>query len=332
MKATNTGRHGRRQLALLGLILVMFAGGLWQRVAIADWFRLHGYTPTAQVASLAGDDTFTSYATHMFYINRPRVIAKDEFSSHCKGTSEQTIVLGCYHSVMGGIYVLSISSDSRLQGVMQVTAAHEMLHAAYDRLSAEKRQQVDGWLEDYYRSGLTDQRVKQTVDLYKKSEPDSVVNEMHSIFGTEIANLPENLESYYKQYFTDRQKIAGYAATYQAEFTGRQELVKQYDAQLATLQSQITRQKLEVTSRQTSLNTKANQMAQLKANGQIAAYNEEVDNYNAAVNDYNALVALIRSEIERYNSLVATRNSVALEQNRLVQELSGNNLQAATKQ
>lgn len=332
MKATTPRRHGRRQLGLLLLIVVGFGCGLWQRVAIADWFRLHGYTPTAQVQNLTTDDTFTPYATHMFYINRPRVIAKDEFASHCKGNGEQTIVLGCYHSVEGGIYVLSISDDTRLTGVMQVTAAHEMLHAAYDRLSPEKRKQVDSWLEDYYANGLTDERVRRTVDLYKQSEPDAVVNEMHSIFGTEVANLPPDLENYYKQYFTDRQKVAAYAAAYQAEFTSRQDMVKQYDMQLAKLQSRIAAQKLELTTKQSALNTQANQMAQLKARGQVAEYNSQVDAYNTSVSAYNALVAKIRSEIDQYNNLVATRNSVALEQNKLVQELSGNNLPAASKE
>lgn len=333
MKVTQPRRrYTKPQLALLIVILALFGWGLWQRVAIADWFRLHGYTPTTEVANLTTDDTFTPYATHMFYINRPRIIPKAEFSTHCTGATEQTIVLGCYHSTEGGIYVLSIADDSRLNGVEQVTAAHEMLHAAYDRLTPEKRQQVDGWLEDYYSNGLTDERIKGVIDSYKQTEPDAVVNEMHSIFGTEITSLPPDLENYYKQYFSDRQKIAAYASVYQAEFTSRKDLVKQYDAQLAALQSQITSQKLSLSSQQTALNNQANQMAQLKASGQTTEYNAEVDSYNSAVNAYNQLVASIKSEIDQYNGLVATRNSVALEQNELVQELSGNNLQAATKQ
>ena len=140
-------------------------------------------------------------------------------------------MLGCYHSGQSGIFVLDVT-DSRLDGVEQVTAAHEMLHAAYDRLSRSERSKVDAMLEDYYKNDLKDQRIVETINAYKKSEPKDVVNEMHSIFATEIASLPAPLEKYYQRYFTDRGQIVANAERYKSEFTSRQEAIVGYDAQL----------------------------------------------------------------------------------------------------
>src|SRR5206468_584885 len=127
----------------------------------------------------------------------------------------------------------------RLSGVEEVTSAHEMLHAAYDRLSTKERNRVDELLQNYYDHQLTDQRIRATIDAYKASEPNDLQNEMHSIFGTEIATLPPELENYYSQYFADRSKVTTLAGEYEQEFTSRKTEIQSYDTQLDGLRAQI---------------------------------------------------------------------------------------------
>jgi hypothetical protein len=316
-------RKTLRSWLVLAVLLAALALAYGHMQAVSDWFRLYGYTPSAAVSGLASDDTFTPAAQHLYDINRPAIMPKNQFTTKCANHQEQTIVLGCYHGYQQGIYILQIASDSRLQGVEQVTAAHEMLHAAYDRLSASDRKQVDAMLLDYYDHHLTDERIRQTIAAYKQSEPDAVVNEMHSVFGTEIAQLPAPLEQYYQRYFTDRQKIAGYAAGYQAEFTSRQQQVAADDARLATLKKTIAANEATLKAQAVDLNARAGQMSRLKASGQTGAYNAQVDSFNAAVDGYNRLVATTKAQIADYNQLVQERNAVALEQKQLTDELSG---------
>src|SRR5262249_17898052 len=122
--------------------------------------------------------------------NHPEIDTKNNFSSNCPNNGgEKTVILGCYHPDQNGIFVLGVS-DPRLDGVMQVTAAHEMLHAEYDRLNSKDRSYVNGLLMDYYEHDLHDQRIQDVIAAYKLSEPNDVVNEMHAVFGTEIAKLP----------------------------------------------------------------------------------------------------------------------------------------------
>jgi hypothetical protein len=323
-----TRRRVTWRVPLLGALLLLLIVGIAKQQALADWVRLRGYTPSPQVAAFATSDSFTAEATHLFYINRPDIVAKQGFAQYCSSESEQTIVLGCYHGVQRGIYVLRIADDSRLNGVMQVTSAHEMLHAAYDRLSSSERTQVDGWLQDYYVHDLQDPRIKATIDAYKTSEPDAVTNEMHSVFGTEVPNLPPKLEKYYARYLTSRAKVVSLAQSYQSEFVSRQNKVKQYDEKLSQLKDQITETESRLSLQAASLKDQSAVLDRLRSESKTTEYNSKVNDFNTQVAEYNQTIKDTRGLIDEYNGLVETRNSIALEQQTLVKELSGENLQS----
>jgi hypothetical protein len=193
-------------LVLIGLAIVW-----WQRNWLYDRIRLYGYTPPTVIAQLADDATMTDKARHLYYINRPELKPRTVFSDFCPVGTEQTVVLGCYKGGQRGIYLLDVT-NAELAGIKQVTAAHEMLHAAYQRLSTGERDRIDGLLWDYYNNQLTSETLKQTIDEYKKTEPGELANEMHSIFATQVANLPPALNTYYQQYFTDGSKVIAFYA------------------------------------------------------------------------------------------------------------------------
>ncbi len=309
----------------LVLLLAVSGGLLLERQAVLDWWHLRGYTPPADVAQLASDDTMTSQAKHLFYVNKPDVSNGKMFTDNCPTGSEKTVVLGCYIGNDHGIFVYAIT-DSRLNGVEQVTAAHEMLHAAYRRLSSGERAKIDALLLDYYQHDLTDQRIKDTIEAYKTSEPKDVVNEMHSIFGTEIADLPVPLQQYYQRYFIDRGKVTSYTASYEGEFASRQAQIASYDAQLKSMNAQIQANESDLTAQKVAIDTQSARMQSERASGQIAAYNAEVTSYNRAVDAYNTLLVGTKNMIKQYNSLVDARNAIALEEQQLTKELSASSL------
>jgi hypothetical protein len=316
-------RQNKIKFLILLLLVCVLGVGLLKIRSIEDWLALRNYQAPQPVASLATQDTMTSYARHIFYVNHPRVADKSSFATECPNDGgEKTIVLGCYHSNQAGIYVLSVN-DPRLKGVEQVTAAHEMLHAAYDRLSSSERTRIDNMLLDYYNHDLHNQRIINTIAAYKKSEPHNVVNEMHSVFGTEIANLPSGLEQYYTRYFTNRQIITDYAAQYEAAFTLRQNQVNTDDIQLTSLKTQINSYETDLKSRYSQITTEQNQLSDLE-NSDPVSYNSEVPAYNQLVNEYNSEAATLKGLVDQYNQIVATRNAVALEEDDLVNELNDN--------
>lgn len=318
-------RVSRRQLKWLLFLLVtwgLMALIVFKQQDITDWWRLRNYTAPPPVAQLATDTTMTPYARKVFFVNTPDLSDKAAFGKNCPGNGgEETIVLGCYRSGQHGIFLLDVT-DERLQGVEQVTAAHEMLHAAYDRLSGEERRKVDAMLLAYYENELHDTRVRATVDSYKSTEPNDLLNEMHSIFATEIVELPAGLEKHYQRFFTNRKQVVGFAARYQAEFTSRKEARERYDAQLRGLKQQITEAEADLQRQQAAIDAREAALLQARGSGNTQAYNAGVPAYNGLIDAYNNEVQVVRRLIEQYNALVAERNAIALEESQLANELS----------
>lgn len=304
-----------KRLLKLVIALVIFVAPLlvwWQWNAIYDWYRLRSYTPSSAIVELARDDTMTAKAKHLLYVNHADLVNEvDAFRADCP-ENEETIVLGCYHPNESGIYVYNVHDD-KLEGVQQVTAAHEMLHAAYERLSDKERGYIDRLLQDYYQNDVHDKRLIDTINAYKKTEPNDVVNEMHSIFGTEIANLPQPLENYYKQYFSKRSAVVVYAAGYENQFTSRINKINAYDAQLAGLKQRINIQQQSLDNQVAQIESDRARLNSLRSSGQIQTYNAAIPGFNAEVGAYNQAINKLRNDIASFNDLVVTRNALAAE-------------------
>jgi hypothetical protein len=277
---------------------------------IYDWWRLRGYKPPSYVEELANQDTMNSYTRHLFYLNRPKILNTVEgFRSYCP-ENENTIVLGCYHSGQNGIFIYNVP-DPTLSGVTEVTAAHEVLHAVYARLSVKERNYVDGLLEDYYKNGLHDANVIAEVKIYKETEPHDVMDEMNSTFGTEILNLPSALKSYYGQFFSNRAAIVRYEQQYEVQLTTRLNTISSDDTSLAISQQSIQGQESSLQQEYNQIEVAHQQLTNLLNAGETNTYNAQVDSYNAAVDRYNAAVGTLQTDISSYNQLVTTRNLIA---------------------
>lgn len=300
------------------LLLALVATAWMQRNALFDAWRLRGYTPPAAVAKLADTTTMTPNSRRLFYVYRPEILEdKPTFSQHCTAT-EQTIVLGCY-ILRDGIYLYNVTDD-RLKGVVEVTAAHELLHAEYDRLSTSERKRIDA-LTAEEAAKITDQRLKDTIENYRKRDASVVPNELHSILATEVRELPPELEAHYRKYFKNRVAIVDLADSYKQAFTEREDEVKSIDATLSTLKTQIDSFNSSLEAQQASLKSQYDAMQQLKKSGKTEEYNAGVPVYNQAVSKYNADVKKQRELVTEYNRLVERRNSLAVEENELIQAL-----------
>ena len=333
MSKPNQQRHAQEthfsgfEGVLIGLLVSFCLGTIviWKFQALIDWWHLRNYTPPTQISAIADKTTMTSYGRRLFYVNHPELLSVDSFSKHCQVAAEKTIVLGCYKGGDHGIYLYNVT-DERLNGVVETTAAHEMLHAGYARLSAKERTHINSLLESYYKSNLTDERIKSTIDAYKISEPTEIDNEMHSIFGTEVRNLPPELEAYYTKYFSKRLTVVAMTERYQAEFTSRRDQAAAYDQQLATLKPIIDANQSEIKRQYALIGKLSSQLDSLKNANKIDDYNQLVDNYNASVHSYNNLLSKTQSQIDEYNAIVEKRNALALEERDLTEALSGKSL------
>lgn len=303
---------------LLVLLPALLLAVVWtQRYDIHDWWQLRGYVPPVGIAQLAEDTAMTDYGRKLFYVNHPELNDKTSFNQNCT-ISEASIVLGCY--VTGeGIYLYDVS-DPRLIGVHQVTAAHEMLHAAYDRLGVGERVRVDA-LTAGVLATITDERLIATIEAYRARDPSIVPNELHSILPTELETLPQELEDYYKQYFSDRLAAVNYSKLYEAAFRERRDKVASYDAQLASVKQDIDAKEVSLDSLSGRISADRQELDSLLAQRRYEEYNAKVPGFNQRVRSYNSLVNQVRSLIETYNRLVVERNAIVLEENELIKAI-----------
>jgi len=290
---------------------------LWQRQNITDWWTLRSYTPPQQIAQLATDTTMNDLGKKIFYVEHPALQAKADFQQSCTLT-EKTIVLGCYKSA-SGIFVYDVN-DPRLDGVQQVTAAHEMLHAAYDRLSSTEKKRIDTLTEQAYAQ-LKDQRIKDNVEAYRSQDATVVPNELHSILGTEVAKLPAELEAHYALYFTNRQKIVTYSVQYETEFSKRSQQVATYDKLLESLRSQYDKLKTSIDSQEQAIRTIDAQLDAYKAQNDFENYNAAIPGRNRLVSKYKADIVAVNSLADQYKNILDKRNAIAVEEQQLLQAL-----------
>jgi hypothetical protein len=311
MVRTKLRKQSTGSVGLVAALLAVLLAALliWiNRQAIYDWSRLRGYTAPDSIAQLAFDTTMTNDARNLFYVYHPELNNREVFNQNCSGFGEQTIVLGCYVGNKG-IYLFDID-DERLSGVEQVTAAHEMLHAAYDRLSDKERARIDSLTAQAFDT-LTDQRIKDSIENYRERDPSVIPNELHSIIATEVRAIPAELETYYGRYFTDRLAIVAFSEKYESVLTGRRD-------RAAALELQITSLRSDIKELEKELETERNQ---LRDDRPSVNTQEEADAYNTRVRDYNAQINEFNAKISQYNNLVVEYKKVALETEELYNSL-----------
>lgn len=321
----NKNNSSRRRLIIvlleLSLIVAVVIAGyliITNKQQLVDWWRLKNYSPPANIAALADETTMTAQARRDFYASEPSIEDRVNFNQSCS-VKEHTIVLGCYVSGDQKIYIFQVT-DQKLNGVEQVTAAHETLHAIYDRLSDNERKSIDKMLEAQMKKLSTDSHLQQLISLYNAQEPGELFNEMHSILGTEYGHLSPQLEHYYAQYFTNRQAIVDYANGYKGVFAQMQQQITQDETLLRDLKQNIDNLGAMIERQKAQLSAQQSELKSLRSSDP-ASYNARVPVYNKLVNDYNGNVSQYRNLIDQYNSIVKDHNNIAIEFNDLNNEL-----------
>ncbi len=267
----------RRNLAIIGnfvlfgaITLVIYVG-YTHRDEILDAWYLKDYQPPAKIASLADRATMTTYGRRLFYRSKPEVDAERQaLAAHCRIQNAKTIELGCYLSTQK-IYLLDIQQPE-LEMEMVVTAAHEMLHAAYDRLDGRERRRLNERLTSA-AAALNNEKLKQRLADYERLEPGERDNEIHSILGSEFGGLPADLEEYYATFFANRQAVVRYSDQFNRTFDGLHDEIKGLDNKI-----QATKANMNALLRSGRVNAYNSQVAGVNAD--IALYNKKVDQYN----------------------------------------------------
>ena len=241
------------------LIIIGMMCAVVYRQQLMDQIRVWQYQPTSDIIALADRTSLSERGTFYFYLAHPQLEQADTFNQECRRAEPASALLGCYKQASETIHIYNVT-DPALKGVEEVTAAHEMLHVAYGRLSAGERKRLSPLLEATYEKVKTTE-LEDRMAYYERAQPGSRENELHSILGTEYAEISEELERYYSQYFIDRSAVVKWYDAYHRQF-------KETERQANELTEQLQEQRKEIDQT----------VAQYERD--IIVYNQDVTSFN----------------------------------------------------
>jgi predicted metalloprotease len=292
------------------LIATLFALGGWAYLhpqPIIDQITVWQFTPSASVISHTERLSLTERGAFLYYASSPKVSSKDAFSTECPARADEADfgILGCYQPSDKTIFLFDVT-DARLDGTEDVTAAHEMLHAAWDRLGDDERQRLETLLEVEYDRLSADSAFAERMAFYARTEPGQRANELHSIIGTEVNELGPELEEYYATYFTDRTIVTALHATSNAVFVDLQNQADSILAQLESLRVGIEADYASYSSGYTAFNSSVGNFNQRADAGEFtsqAQFDRERNGLLSRKNDLDALFVTITSRSAQYDEL-----------------------------
>lgn len=320
-----TRRRSKRfaPFAILALFLALAAGAMLYGSPLVDMVKSRFYTPDSHVSSITQRIMLSPRGEQIFYATFPAIQDQQQFNASCHSTERTTAILGCYY--LDRIYLYNIQ-NTELDGTLEVTAAHEMLHAAYARLNMFERQRIDQLVEQEYAKIKDQPKMKQIMAYYAKAEPGAEKDELHSIIGTTIGDLPDALEQHYAQYFTDRSSVVALNAKYNEVFSSLSQRADQLSNELKAEEPVIKEQLARYDADLQQVNYDIQSFNQRATNGDFtsqADFSSSRSTLVARVNELNNRRDEINARVDAYNEKVAELNKLAVKANELNQSLNG---------
>lgn len=311
MSNTRSSRVG--SIVAFALSAVFIAAATWlvlNRQYALDQVTVWGYQPTSEVETITKKVEFTDKGQFIFYATKPQLEDQSSFNKQCPRQEAGSPILGCY-TTDDRIYIYNLSNQ-QLSGMEEVTAAHEMLHAVWYRMSASERSDIEAELMTAYEK-LENADLKARMEYYERTEPGEFANELHSILGTEVDSLSDSLEAYYGQYF-DRSTVLAlhkqYSSVYSALHDRATELYASMQSLSAELKSQTAAYDAAVAQLSSDINS-FNQRARDGGFSSQAQFNRERAALAARSAQLERDRLAINESIETYNQYYAEYQELA---------------------
>lgn len=295
-----------------------------QRQAIADHISVWSYDPPAEIAQLADRASMNDQGRFYFYASKPKLLGAQQFNGVCADHYPDGATLGCYSG--GLIYIYDID-DERLDGIREVTAAHEMLHAVYARMSESEKSEINRMIDDAYAS-LENEKLTGRLEIYERNQPGTRYVELHAIVGTEFKNITPELEAHYAEVFKDRQAVVALHESYLAQFTERENRANEIKQRLDTLSSTIetasSRYNRDVQTLSRNIESFNSRAGSVDSEAERQSLIVERQSLLTSTNNLEARRNQIDGWIAEYNTLVQEYNSIATEVRELTDSIDSN--------
>ena len=305
-------------LAVFAAIIVVTAVVISNFGVISDFIVGMHYQPSSEMAQIRTDLELTGKGTSIFNASQPELMERVNFNQKCREVENEAAILGCYTE--GQIYVYDVSLEE-LAGIRELATAHELLHAVYARMSQDERAK----LTDSLAQVLEENKDLLGAEIESYSD-EQRQEELYVRAGTEIRDLPADLEAHYAEIFANQDKIADFYESYIAVFRGIERKLKSLFAEIQSLQNEIGAKTSEYESGVASLNARIaefNECAKtLNCFASVAVFNSqragllnEQQNLKAAYTEISALVSKYNALVNEYNENVLHGQTLNMEIN-----------------
>lgn len=289
---------------------------------VADQLTVWRFAPSAQIAAYPESTGMSEEGKFYFLASQPTVQDASEFNTSCQKSEPTTAILGCY--VGRKIFVYDVK-NTQLDGIMDVTGAHEMLHAVRERMNQSEVEDIDRLIEAEYQKLKDNDDFSDRMAIYDRIEPGQRANELFSIIGTEVPNVGAELEAIYSKYFEDRSKVTELTKKYQTVFN---ELKLKSD----TLVTELSSLNGKISADRANYKTLSQQLASdiQSFNARVAndgftsqsAFNVNRSALIARSNNLEALRSQINADIELYNAKLAELKQLSVETQKLNESIN----------
>ncbi|TWP25845.1 hypothetical protein EUA62_02460 [TM7 phylum sp. oral taxon 348] len=154
------------------------------------------------------------------------------------------------------------------------------------------------------------------MDYYKRNQPGEEYNELHSIIGTEFADISPQLEDYYKRYFNNRSQVVALHSKYNDKFKELKRGSASLRKELENLSISINNASLKYNKDISNLNSEINTFNSRAKNGDFSSQEDFLNERRYLIKSTRKLEQ-DRANINRY---ISQYESKRIEYNKLVDE------------
>lgn len=284
VSSKKTSKKAKKITSAICIIIILACGVyfLLEQDFMQDRLTAWSFNPTPEVAALEEKLNLTNDGKLIFNASTPVLESREDFNEHCDSHEREISILGCYTNRK--IYLYDIKTDE-LPGVVESTAAHELLHAIWERLSTSEQNAIKSELDQVYKDNYD--MLSKDLEVY---DADEYTDELYVRAATQIANLPSKLEEHYAKYFNDQDAIVAYYDSYIAPF-------KKLEAEMNTLEQELEELGATIDQKTAEYETRANSLS-------LA-----VDEFNNCANTVNCFSSQYTFNIRR-NELLAEQSAL----------------------
>lgn len=308
---------------VLGILIALFVFEAFDFLGGYDYIKAMQYQPSAEMETVINNLDLTDRGERILKAANPNLDSRDTFNKKCNSHTVEIYVLGCYLTGDDAIHLYDVDTEE-LDGVKESTTAHELLHAVYNRLPFWEKSSLNNQLKMVFDSLDENSEIKTSMKLYND---DDFYDELHSRLGTEIKDLPSELEKHYAAIFNDQDAIVDYYEKYSGTFKTLENELKTIEGKLENLKKEIDEEETRLKNTAVDLNIRIDDYNSRVSAGNyssVSAAKTEGNKLQVEVDKLNSDYDELSKKIAEYNKLIGEYNNSVIRTNQIFDSINSN--------